>query len=136
MLPWLPIAPAFAHQNFNFELPKEKMVLSSELIKKAVDASEDTLPQETTSPPNILVIMADDVGWFNLSSYNDGMMGYTTPNIDRIAEEGIRFTDAYAENGCTAGRSAFITGQSPVRTGLTKWGYQEPILALAPKILP
>ena len=122
MLPWLPIAPAFAHQNFNFELPKEKMVLSSELIKKAADASEDTLPQETTSPPNILVIMADDVGWFNLSSYNDGMMGYTTPNIDRIAEEGIRFTDAYAENSCTAGRSALITGQSPVRTGLTKVG--------------
>lgn len=73
-------------------------------------------------PPNILVIMADDVGWFNLSAYNDGMMGYRTPNIDRLAKEGIRFTDAYAENSCTAGRAAFITGQSPGRTGLTKVG--------------
>ncbi|MEM9543854.1 MAG: arylsulfatase [Cyanobacteria bacterium P01_E01_bin.42] len=80
------------------------------------------LAQETTSPPNILVIMADDVGWFNISAYNDGMMGYDTPNIDRIAKDGIRFTDAYAENSCTAGRAAFITGQTPVRTGLTKVG--------------
>ncbi|WP_287357883.1 arylsulfatase [Moorena sp. SIO3B2] len=77
---------------------------------------------EETTTPNIIVIMADDVGWFNLSAYNDGMMGYRTPNIDRIAEEGIRFTDAYAENSCTAGRAAFITGQSPGRTGLTKVG--------------
>lgn len=78
--------------------------------------------QETASPPNILVIMADDVGWFNISAYNDGMMGYRTENIDRIANGGIRFTDGYAENSCTAGRAAFITGQSPVRTGLTKVG--------------
>ena len=77
---------------------------------------------QTATPPNILVIMADDVGWFNLSAYNDGMMGYRTPNIDRLANEGIRFTDAYAENSCTAGRAAFITGQSPGRTGLTKVG--------------
>ncbi|NEQ65253.1 MAG: arylsulfatase [Symploca sp. SIO2D2] len=91
------------------------------------------LAQETTSPPNILVIMADDVGWFNLSTYNDGMMGYRTPNIDRIAEDGIRFTDAYAENSCTAGRAAFITGQSPVRTGLTKVGLPGADLGLSTK---
>lgn len=72
--------------------------------------------------PNILVIMGDDIGYWNLSHNNDGMMGYKTPNIDRIAAEGTRFTDYYAEQSCTAGRSAFITGQMPVRTGLTKVG--------------
>ena len=72
--------------------------------------------------PNILVIMGDDVGYWNLSTYNQGMMGYRTPNLDRIANEGMKFTDAYAENSCTAGRSAFITGQSPFRTGLLKVG--------------
>ena len=72
--------------------------------------------------PNILVIFGDDVGWFNVSAYNMGMMGYKTPNIDQIAKDGILFTDAYAENSCTAGRAAFITGQSPFRTGLLKVG--------------
>lgn len=72
--------------------------------------------------PNILVIFGDDVGWANISAYNMGMMGYRTPNIDRIAREGAMFTDHYAENSCTAGRSAFITGQSPIRTGLSKVG--------------
>jgi len=70
--------------------------------------------------PNILVLMPDDIGWFNVSAYNRGMMGYRTPNIDRIAEDGILFTDAYAENSCTAGRSAFILGQSPGRSGLVQ----------------
>lgn len=72
--------------------------------------------------PNILVIWGDDIGWYNPSAYNMGVMGYTTPNIDKIAKEGILFTDAYGEQSCTAGRSAFITGQSPYRTGLTKVG--------------
>jgi arylsulfatase len=72
--------------------------------------------------PNILIIWGDDIGWFNISAYNDGMMGYKTPNIDRIANGGIRFTDAYGQNSCTAGRAAFITGQSPFRTGLLKVG--------------
>ena len=72
--------------------------------------------------PNILIIWGDDIGWFNVSAYNRGMMGYKTPNIDRIAEEGILFTDAYGQNSCTAGRAAFITGQSPFRTGLLKVG--------------
>ncbi len=75
-----------------------------------------------TDKPNILVLWGDDIGWFNVSAYNDGMMGYKTPNIDRIAKEGIRFTDYYGENSCTAGRAAFITGQSPFRTGLLKVG--------------
>src|SRR5690242_1028092 len=72
--------------------------------------------------PNILVIMGDDIGWFNPSCYNSGIMGYRTPNIDRIAAEGARFTDWYGQQSCTAGRAAFITGQSPIRTGLTRVG--------------
>jgi len=72
--------------------------------------------------PNILIIWGDDIGGFNISANNQGMMGYRTPNIDRIANEGALFTDWYGEQSCTAGRSAFITGQSPIRTGLTKVG--------------
>ena len=72
--------------------------------------------------PNILVIWGDDIGQFNVSAYNMGMMGYKTPNIDRIAKEGAIFTDWYGQQSCTAGRAAFITGQSPIRTGLTKVG--------------
>jgi arylsulfatase len=72
--------------------------------------------------PNILVIWGDDIGITNLSCYSDGLMGYRTPNIDRIAAEGMRFTDYYGEQSCTAGRAAFITGQNPIRTGLTKVG--------------
>ena len=72
--------------------------------------------------PNILVIMADDIGYWNISAYNRGMMGYRTPNIDRIANEGAIFTDYYGQQSCTAGRAAFITGQSPLRTGLLKVG--------------
>src|SRR3982074_3192308 len=67
--------------------------------------------------PNILVIMGDDIGYWNISAYNRGMMGYRTPNIDRIAKEGAIFTDLYAQQSYTAGRSAFITGQTPLRTG-------------------
>jgi arylsulfatase len=72
--------------------------------------------------PNILIIWGDDIGWFNVSAYNQGMMGYKTPNIDRIAKEGAMFTDYYGQQSCTAGRAAFITGQSPFRTGLLKVG--------------
>jgi arylsulfatase A-like enzyme len=72
--------------------------------------------------PNILIIWGDDIGQFNISAYNMGMMGYKTPNIDRIGKEGAVFTDWYAQQSCTAGRAAFITGQSPIRTGLTKVG--------------
>ncbi len=72
--------------------------------------------------PNILIIWGDDIGPFNISAYNRGMMGYKTPNIDRIADDGILFTDAYGDQSCTAGRAGFITGQHPIRTGLTKVG--------------
>ena len=66
--------------------------------------------------------MGDDIGWWNISYNNRGQMGYRTPNIDRIGNEGIAFTDYYGQQSCTAGRAAFITGQNPVRTGLTKVG--------------
>jgi arylsulfatase A-like enzyme len=72
--------------------------------------------------PNILIIWGDDIGQFNVSAYNQGMMGYRTPNIDSIAKQGALFTDWYGQQSCTAGRAAFITGQSPIRTGLTKVG--------------
>src|SRR5688500_15800120 len=74
------------------------------------------------SKPNILVIWGDDIGQFNVSAYNQGVMGYKTPNIDSIAREGALFTDWYGQQSCTAGRAACITGQSPIRTGLTKVG--------------
>src|SRR5262245_45550261 len=81
---------------------------------------EPLMPRQTR--PNILFIMSDDIGWFNASCYNNGIMGYRTPNIDRIAKEGALFTDFYGQQSCTAGRAAFITGQAPIRTGLTKVG--------------
>lgn len=72
--------------------------------------------------PNILIIWGDDIGGFNISAYNQGVMGYKTPNIDSIAKQGVLFTDWYGQQSCTAGRAAFITGQSPIRSGLTKVG--------------
>src|SRR5262245_61449863 len=72
--------------------------------------------------PNFLIIWGDDIGYWNVSHYSKGMMGYQTPNIDRIAQEGATFTDWYGQQSCTAGRASFITGQNPIRTGLTKVG--------------
>ena len=72
--------------------------------------------------PNILILWGDDVGWWNISYNSRGQMGFRTPNIDRVANEGVAFTDYYAQQSCTAGRAAFITGQNPIRTGLTKVG--------------
>ncbi|MCW8871371.1 MAG: arylsulfatase [Xanthomonadales bacterium] len=83
--------------------------------------------------PNILVIWGDDIGIYNISAYNDGAMGYRTPNIDRIANEGVRFTDYYGDQSCTAGRSSFITGQSPLRTGLSKVGLPGAELGIQPR---
>jgi arylsulfatase A-like enzyme len=85
----------------------------------------------TPTKPNILFIMADDIGWFNVSCYNHGVMGYQTPNIDKIAKQGAMFTDFYGQQSCTAGRAAFITGQSPIRTGLTKVGMPAATLGLS-----
>src|ERR1700730_14352732 len=81
-----------------------------------------TQPAPPARPPNILVIFGDDIGQSNISAYTFGLMGYRTPNIDRIAREGMMFTDYYADQSCTAGRSSFITGQATLRTGLSKVG--------------
>jgi arylsulfatase A-like enzyme len=78
--------------------------------------------QAPAKRPNIVILWGDDIGYWNVSAYNQGMMGYKTPNIDRIAKEGVLFTDWYGQQSCTAGRSAFITGQSGFRTGLLKVG--------------
>jgi arylsulfatase A-like enzyme len=92
----------------------------------AIDRTQVAQAQQPQPPsgrkPNILIIWGDDVGYWNVSAYNHGMMGYKTPNIDRIAREGAMFTDWYGQQSCTAGRSTFITGQSPFRTGLLKVG--------------
>jgi arylsulfatase A-like enzyme len=95
-----------------------------------VQTAQAQVQPTAAGPPNILVIMADDIGYWNISAYNQGMMGYRTPNIDRIAREGALFTDYYGQQSCTAGRSAFITGQSPFRTGLTKVGLPGATLGL------
>jgi arylsulfatase len=81
-----------------------------------------TAQQPQAKPPNILVIMGDDVGWFNIGAYHQGIMSGKTPNLDRLASQGMRFTDYYAEASCTAGRANFITGELPIRTGMTTVG--------------
>lgn len=91
------------------------------------------MSQEQAKQPNILVIWGDDIGWFNVSAYNMGIMGYRTPNIDRVCKEGAMFTDWYGQQSCTAGRAAFITGQAPIRTGLTKVGLPGADLGLQPE---
>lgn len=95
-----------------------------------------TLPSAANAQakrPNILVIMGDDIGWYNPSIYNRGDMGYQTPNIDRIGMEGAMFLSWYGQQSCTAGSAAFITGQSPIRTGLTKVGTPGADMGLGPK---
>ncbi len=101
-------------------------VLVAAALADGMRAAQAQLPlptaQPTGKPPNILVIWGDDIGWQNVSAYGMGTMGYTTPNIDRIGLEGIRFTDQYAQNSCTAGRASFITGQYPIRSGMVTVG--------------
>jgi arylsulfatase A-like enzyme len=101
-------------------------ILAATALDSSLRAPADAQPMATGAGgmgrPNILVIFADDVGYWNISAYNLGMMGYRTPSIDRIAREGAIFTDCYGQQSCTAGRAAFITGQSPFRTGLLKVG--------------
>src|SRR4051812_17933731 len=98
---------------------KQRVVLLA-LLTTILYLPSPVLAQE--KKPNILVIFGDDIGQTNVSAYSMGMMGYRTPNIDRIAKEGMIFTDYYAEQSCTAGRSAFLTGQCTLRTGLSKVG--------------
>jgi arylsulfatase A-like enzyme len=105
---------------------------AASLAAKAGNGSRRTGVPESKQP-NILVVWGDDIGISNLSCYSDGLMGYRTPNIDRIADEGMRFTDSYGEQSCTAGRSSFITGQSCFRTGLSKVGMPGSDVGLKPE---
>ena len=98
------------------------LAISSGKLAGTAQAQQSTAVLERGRQPNILVIFGDDVGLTNVSAYSFGVMGYRTPNIDRVAREGMMFTDYYAEQSCTAGRSAFLTGQATLRTGLSKVG--------------
>jgi arylsulfatase A-like enzyme len=98
------------------------MIVLASAFALVAGSAADADAQTTSKKPNILVIFGDDIGQANISAYSHGVMGYTTPNIDRIAREGMLFTDYYAEQSCTAGRSSFITGQATLRTGLSKVG--------------
>src|SRR5262245_28514587 len=102
---------------------KTKLTINILAIALMLNASVPFVKAQTLPKrPNILVIFGDDIGQTNISAYSMGVMGYRTPNIDRIAKEGMMFTDYYAEQSCTAGRSTFITGQATLRTGLSKVG--------------
>jgi len=101
---------------------ENSMKIVTTLLAAVLVAVAGTAAAQAPAKPNIVVLWGDDIGQFNVSAYNNGMMGYRTPNIDSIAREGALFTDWYGQQSCTAGRAAFITGQSPIRTGLTKVG--------------
>lgn len=105
------------------------------LIARSVALIGGALLSATTfaKQPNILVIWGDDIGWQNVSAYGMGTMGYTTPNIDSIGKQGIRFTDHYAQPSSTAGRASFITGQYPIRSGMTTVGQPGDALGLQAK---
>jgi arylsulfatase len=98
------------------------------LVPVATVASAPATAQQQR--PNIVIVWGDDIGQSNISTYSRGVMGYATPNIDRVAREGVLFTDYYAEQSCTAGRASFITGQSGLRTGMTKVGLPGATLGL------
>jgi arylsulfatase A-like enzyme len=108
-------------------------VICLSVVAAVVVATTIPAAAQQVRKPNILVIFGDDIGQSNISAYTFGLMGYKTTNIDRIAKEGLVFTDYYAEQSCTAGRSSFITGQSVIRTGLSKVGIPGATVGLQPK---
>jgi arylsulfatase len=119
----------------NLLLGTSTLVAAATLTSGALAQAQNAAPVPAASgrKPNILVIFGDDIGQTNVSAYSFGLMGYRTPNIDRIAKEGMMFTDYYAEQSCTAGRSSFITGQCTLRTGLSKVGIPGATLGLQPR---
>lgn len=108
--------------HFDFKQSAIASLLSLTFCAATYAHAGPDITSKRSSKPNIVVIFGDDIGYWNLSTYNQGMMGYKTPNIDSIAAEGAKFTSYYAEQSSTAGRSSFITGQMPFRTGLSKVG--------------
>ena len=113
----------------NILLGSSALVAATTLTSGALAQAQKAAPVQATPSapsgrkPNILILWGDDIGIANISAYSNGLMGYETPNIDRIAREGIRFQHYYGEQSCTAGRAAFLTGQHGIRTGLTKVGF-------------
>src|ERR1700750_1881339 len=103
----------------NLKTPLRKRVA---IIGAAALACVAVVANAADKKPNIVFIMGDDVGWFNVGAYHQGIMSGKTPSLDKLAAEGMRFTDYYAEASCTAGRANFITGEIPLRTGLTTVG--------------
>ena len=121
-------------------IDRRNLLLGTSTLVAAATLTSEALAQAAAQPaaasgrkPNILVIFGDDIGQTNISAYSFGLMGYNTPNIDRIAREGAKFTDYYAEQSCTAGRSTFITGQCTLRTGLSKVGIPGATVGLQPR---
>lgn len=120
----------FALGNALDEVPPLEVKRAEDIKPSEEKKGEDTKPldekksveEKKAKQPNILVIMGDDVGWFNIGAYHQGIMSGKTPQLDQLAKEGLRFTDYYAEASCTAGRANFITGELPIRTGLTTVG--------------
>uniref|UniRef100_UPI003F9C0AAE sulfatase-like hydrolase/transferase n=1 Tax=Rhodoblastus sp. TaxID=1962975 RepID=UPI003F9C0AAE len=100
----------------------KRMALSAGLACALAPAAGLAQSRNDAKKPNIVIIWGDDIGQSDISAYSHGLMGFKTPNIDRIAKEGVMFTDYYGEQSCTAGRASFITGQSGLRTGMTKVG--------------
>lgn len=117
-------SPAMAPSGLSWIRPMLRLAQCTAIALVATAASVSA--QTTGKKPNILVIWGDDIGTWNTSFWSRGMMGYQTPNIDRIAREGVAFTDYYGQQSCTAGRAAFIGGNVPVRTGMTKVGCPAP----------
>jgi arylsulfatase A-like enzyme len=101
---------------------KSKFALALAAAAAVLSAVVPPAASAQDKKPNIIVIMGDDVGWFNVGAYHQGIMSGKTPNLDKLAAQGMRFTDYYAEASCTAGRANFITGEIPLRTGLTTVG--------------
>jgi arylsulfatase A-like enzyme len=123
------------HEGLDAGAAVRKLALATVAVSLLLASGSATAQAQATSAkrPNILVIFGDDIGYSNISAYNMGMMGYRTPNIDRVAQQGAMFTDYYAQQSCTAGRAAFITGQSPFRTGLLKVGLPGAELGIQPQ---
>jgi arylsulfatase len=119
--------------SLQFRLERGRRIGELELARPKCQLKKREAKMPKTDKPNILIIWEDDIGWFNVSVNNNGIMGYRTPNIDRVAKEGCNFTDWYGQQSSTAGRAAFITGQSPIRTGLIKVGLPGADLGLRPE---
>jgi arylsulfatase A-like enzyme len=133
---FIPVLPAFRRSASSCEAKTaKKRRVANRRAEPSPTKANDGVKSRGGTQPNIFVIWGDDIGQSNLSCYTHGLMGYRTPNIDRIAKEGMLFTDSYGEHSCTAGRSSFITGQSVYRTGLSKVGIPAAPVGMSDKLV-